>query len=85
MADERIETVTVGLGERAYDILIGPGLIAGAGSRIANVFPGARAAIVTDENVARKHLAALSESLAAADVANTPVVLDPGRTGLPGV
>ena len=79
MAEAGIETVTVGLGDRAYDILIGPGLVAQAGTRIAEAFPGARAAIVTDANVARSHLEALSESLAAAGVASTSVVLDPGE------
>src|SRR5690606_25218181 len=45
-------TVRVGLGERSYDILIGTGLIAAAGAKIAALLPGIRAAIVTDENVA---------------------------------
>ncbi|TIV93002.1 MAG: 3-dehydroquinate synthase, partial [Mesorhizobium sp.] len=44
--------VEVGLGERAYDILIGPGLLSAAGTEIAGRLPGTRAAIVTDENVA---------------------------------
>ncbi|MBL8582810.1 MAG: 3-dehydroquinate synthase, partial [Rhizobiaceae bacterium] len=42
--------IPVGLGERAYDILIGTGLVARAGEEIARRMPGARAAIVTDEN-----------------------------------
>ncbi|HKA74232.1 MAG TPA: 3-dehydroquinate synthase, partial [Xanthobacteraceae bacterium] len=48
--------VCVALGERSYDIAIGPGLIARLGSRIAALRPGAAAAIVTDETVARHHL-----------------------------
>ena len=38
----RVTTVNVGLGERAYDILIGAGLIARAGSEIAARLPGIR-------------------------------------------
>jgi 3-dehydroquinate synthase len=79
MTDERIETVRVGLGERAYDILIGPGLIGQAGSRIAAAMPGARAAIVTDANVASHHLAAAEASLAAAGIGSTSTVLEPGE------
>jgi 3-dehydroquinate synthase len=80
MADEKMRTVTVGLGARAYDIVIGPGLIAAAGARIAKLFPGARAAIVTDRNVAAaSHLDALRESLAGASVEATAITLDPGE------
>ena len=35
-------TVNVGLGERAYDILIGDGLVASAGQEIAARLPGIR-------------------------------------------
>jgi len=55
--------VHVGLGERAYDILIGSRLIEGAGALIAAVAPGSRCAVVTDETVAALHLASLQESL----------------------
>jgi len=71
--------VEVGLGERAYDILIGPGLISRAGAEIARRLPGVRAAIVTDENVAGAHLAALTGSLEAAGIAATPIVLPAGE------
>ncbi len=60
--------VRVDLGTRAYDILIGEGLIAGAGERIKALFPRARAAIVTDENVAAHWLEPLRQSLAAAGI-----------------
>jgi 3-dehydroquinate synthase len=65
---ESTVTVPVGLGDRAYDILIGSGLVARAGAEIAARMPGSRAAIVTDETVARFHLQALEESLAAAGI-----------------
>ena len=38
-------TVPVGLGDRAYDILIGPGLVGRAGAEIARLLPGVRAAM----------------------------------------
>ena len=56
-------TVNVGLGERAYDIVIGRGLLATLGARIAALRPGAKVAIVTDETVAKHHLAAAEAAL----------------------
>ncbi|MBN9071055.1 MAG: 3-dehydroquinate synthase [Rhizobiales bacterium] len=74
-----ITTVTVGLADRSYDILIGPGLIAEAGAAIAKRLPGVRAAIVTDENVAKAHLARLIDGLKAAGVASTALSLPAGE------
>ncbi len=71
------ETVTVGLGTRAYDILIGRGLDAGA--EIAARFPGARASIVTDTTVADRHLAAFSDSLEAAGLEPHAIIVPPGE------
>jgi 3-dehydroquinate synthase len=73
------ETVTVGLGERSYEIVIGAGLLAEAGRRIAPLLARPVTAIVTDENVARHHLLALRNSLAAAGIAATAIVLPPGE------
>jgi 3-dehydroquinate synthase len=72
-------TVEVGLGERAYDILIGPGLLARSGAEIAKRLPGIRAAVVTDRNVAAEHLAALAAGLSSSGIDATPVVLPPGE------
>ena len=47
--------VPVALGARAYDIVIGRGLVASLGERIKALRPGARVAIVTDETVAQLH------------------------------
>ncbi|NGN42437.1 3-dehydroquinate synthase [Mesorhizobium sp. CGMCC 1.15528] len=71
--------VVVGLGDRAYDILIGSGLIARAGAEIAARLPGIRAAIVTDENVAAAHLDALTQSLESAGIASTAITLPAGE------
>ena len=48
-------TVRVALAERSYDIAIGRGLLSGLGQRIAALRPGAAAAVVTDDTVARLH------------------------------
>ncbi|MGA8170587.1 MAG: 3-dehydroquinate synthase [Methylocystis sp.] len=73
------EHVRVELGARSYDILIGAGLLAEAGEKIAAVAPGAACAIVTDANVARLHLPALEESLGAAGVRFSTIVVEPGE------
>ncbi len=57
--------VPVVLGTRSYDVLIGPGLLARIASLTSAAFPDARIAIVTDENVARHHLAPLQASIGA--------------------
>ena len=72
--------VDVALGARAYAIVIGPGLLAGAGARIAALEPGARVAVVTDETVAALHLPALAASLDAAGVRHDVVTVRPGES-----
>jgi 3-dehydroquinate synthase len=71
--------VRVALPDRAYDIVIGRGLAASLGARAARLKPGAKAAIVTDENVARLHLVAAEAALAAAGIAATRIVVDAGE------
>jgi len=71
--------VKVALGARAYDIVIGRGLLASLGARLKALRPGAKAAIVTDENVAGLHLAAAENALGAAGVASTRIVVAPGE------
>ena len=71
--------ISVDLAGRAYDILIGEGLIAGAGARIAALAPGSACAIVTDANVASLHLPALEAGLRQAGVRHASVVVPPGE------
>lgn len=71
--------VHVPLGERTYDILIGPGLIARAGAEIASRLKGRKAAVVTDEHVAPLYLDALVQSLEAAGIASATLVLPAGE------
>jgi 3-dehydroquinate synthase len=73
------ETLRVELGERAYDIHVGPNLIAHAGAAILPLLRRRHAIIVTDETVARHHLAALRDSLSAHAIANQVIVLPPGE------
>ncbi len=58
-------TVPVALPGRAYDVLIGPGLIAEASGLITKRLAARKCAIVTDTNVARFHLTALEANLRA--------------------
>src|SRR3954468_24028420 len=72
-------TVDVALGERAYDIVIGRGVLAQLGSRVAALRPGARAAIVTDEYVATHWLRRTEASLLDAGIATSRIVVDEGE------
>lgn len=74
------ETVRVDLGPRSYDIVIGRGLIAEAGARLAALLPGSRAAIVTDENLAKTHLEALQSSLDEAGVSHVTFKVPAGES-----
>ena len=74
-----IERLRVDLDARSYDILVGPGLIGRAGEEIRPLMRRKQAVIVTDESVARYHLAELESSLANAGIAHQAVVLPPGE------
>jgi 3-dehydroquinate synthase len=71
--------VDVALGARSYDIVIGRGIVATLGTRIAALKPGAKVAVVTDATVAMHHLSAVDAALAAAGIAVTHVVVEPGE------
>jgi 3-dehydroquinate synthase len=72
--------VNVALGERSYDIIIGRGRLGSLGEKIAALRPGAKAAIVSDEIVARHHLAATEAALAAAGIGTSSVTVPPGES-----
>jgi 3-dehydroquinate synthase len=74
-----IRMVPVGLGARAYDVAIGPGLLDQAGERIAPLVKRRRVAVVSDETVWRLHGARLTASLEAAGLACPSVVVPPGE------
>ena len=73
------DALRVELGERSYDIVIGAGLLADAGSLIAPVVRQKRAVVVTDENVAKLHLKALAAGLDKAKIVHHAIVLPPGE------
>src|SRR5712691_821960 len=74
-----VEKLRVELGERSYDILVGPGLIARAGAEILPLMRRRHAVIATDETVARHHLAPLRESLDEYGIAHQTVIVPPGE------
>ncbi|TPM37840.1 3-dehydroquinate synthase [Mesorhizobium sp. B2-3-4] len=79
MSADQPVTVEVGLGDRAYDILIGPGLLARAGADISRRLPGTRAAVVTDENVAAAHLDTLRAGLERGSIQPAIITMPPGE------
>jgi 3-dehydroquinate synthase len=72
-------TVEVALGARGYDIVIGRGLLASLGERIAAVRPKAKAALVTDDVVAKLYLAAAEAALTKAGIATAQVIVPAGE------
>jgi len=74
-----IERLRVELGERSYEILVGPGLIERAGAEILPLLRRRQAVIVTDEHVARHHLPPLRWSLGEHGIDNHAIVLPPGE------
>jgi 3-dehydroquinate synthase len=73
------KTVRVNLGDRSYDILIGPGLIATAADEIAGRLKGRRMAVITDEHVAPLYLEPLMESLKVKGITAVSLVLPAGE------
>ena len=73
------QTIHVSLGARAYDVHVGAGLIARAGALIAPFAPTKRVFVVTDENVAALHGAALNDALVDVGFTVTALVLPPGE------
>jgi len=71
--------IEVGLGDRAYEVLVGPGLIDRAGELVGPLLPRRRAAVVTDETVARLHAERFAGALAAAGIETWTIVMPPGE------
>jgi 3-dehydroquinate synthase len=69
----------VGLAERSYDVLVGEGLLASAGRHMAPLIEQKRVMVITDENVADLHLAAVERSLDDAGISYEALVLPPGE------
>ena len=76
---KRVERLRVELGDRGYDILIGPGLIARAGLEILPLMRRRQAVIITDATVAHHHLAPLRASFDAQGIGHQEIVLPAGE------
>ncbi|MFB6460827.1 3-dehydroquinate synthase [Bradyrhizobium tunisiense] len=72
-------TVEVALENRAYDIVIGRGVLASLGERVAALRPGVRTAIVTDRTVAKHWLEPAEASLAASGIPTSRIVVEEGE------
>jgi 3-dehydroquinate synthase len=77
---QTMKTVDVNLGERAYQIHIGSGLISNAADFIAPLLKRQRVAIVTDENVAALHLNTLIYGLEGAGISTVSMTLPAGES-----
>ncbi len=73
------ERLRVDLGGRAYDIVVGAGVLANAGKEMAGLKRAKRTFIVADDHTAGLHLSALTRSLDAAGLSHTAAVLPPGE------
>ncbi len=71
--------IEVKLPARSYAIVIGEDVLASSGRRIAAALPGARAAVVTDANVAKLHLPALKASLEQHKLLLGEIAVEPGE------
>lgn len=74
-----VERLHLNLAGRAYDIVVGAGILATAGLEISKLRKVRRTFIVSDENVAARHLPILKKSLDAAAIAHSEVIIPPGE------
>src|SRR5687767_1896557 len=72
-------TVNVPLGERAYDIVIGRGLLSSLGKQLAALRPNVRAAIVTDSAVAQLYLDLAEAALSEAGIGSVRIIVPEGE------
>ena len=73
--------VTVSLGDKSYEVLIGEGLLSAAGEEARTLFPAAKAcAVVTDSNVAPLYAERVCTSLREAGITPHLVTVPAGET-----
>src|SRR5690606_775880 len=73
------DVLTVALGERAYPIVIGAGLIDNADAHLPAALGRGRAFVLSDETVADLYLAPFAAALDRAGIARETVVVPPGE------
>jgi 3-dehydroquinate synthase len=74
-----IQTVHVPLGDRAYDVRIGAGILHDVATHLAPFLHQPRCFIITEERVAGLHLATLTKALAAGGITTQALILPPGE------
>lgn len=73
------DVVDVALGDRGYRIHVGADVLETAGQLLAPVLRRRRVAVVTDENVAARHLAAFTAALDSSSIAHDSITLPAGE------
>ncbi|MEJ6394697.1 3-dehydroquinate synthase [Gymnodinialimonas sp. 2305UL16-5] len=73
------DIVHVPLGDRAYDVVIGPGLVKAADRHVQPFLARPKVWIVTERNVAALHLDTLQGALSGGGIASEALVLEPGE------
>jgi 3-dehydroquinate synthase len=79
MAGVADQIVPVILGERSYDIVLQPGLLATVGDRLRSLAKTSKVGVVTDRHVASRYLQGTLRSLRKAGYDPTPIILPPGE------
>src|SRR5499427_1100599 len=74
-----VERLRVELGDRGYEIVVGPRLIENAGLEIQPLLRRRQVVIVSDETVAPHYLPQLHDSLSEAGIVHHTVLLPPGE------
>jgi 3-dehydroquinate synthase len=77
---DTISTVSVDLGARSYEIVIGSGILAESSSLIRSVVDLTHAIVITDENVEEPHATALAENVVDDGVRIDLIIIEPGET-----
>ncbi|MBF0462066.1 MAG: 3-dehydroquinate synthase [Magnetococcales bacterium] len=79
MSDPLLETLSVALGSRSYDIVIGTHLFAQLGARLQPLLPGKQVAIVSNTTVAPLYLETVAASLRQHGFVTLPILLPDGE------
>jgi len=74
-----MKSIEVGLAERGYEIAVEAGSLEELGERVKEVFPGGKAALITDENVAELYGERALESMQGAEVETILRAVEPGE------
>ena len=74
-----VDVVPVDLGQRSYEVRIGPGLIDRAGAEVLPFLKRRKVAVVTDDTVAPLHLDRLMASFASQGISATALTLPAGE------